>query len=445
MAEEETKLAAQYAEKWGIQSTYETALTNLLLEHPADPMGFLYDQIVSKAAPPTIDRIVGREVLNGQGTPTVEVDVWSVVYGESQHVASASAPSCDFCPVSDSFVSVDATVARFHGKGVRQAVSYVTSILQPIFEKHEFFEQKKLDLAIIHADSTPNFKRIGSNTAIATSAALALAAANVLQQPLFLHISKKVVSEVTPAIPRPAFSVFHVTTVDGPISRIFFLPSTESHVEDQVRIVSEIYSHYEQAMHCPVLNNGCFPLDASCLDDILAAVEIAVSGGGHTLGDDVFLGLRGGGSATADFWISVFKQSPVVVYVEDPLPYEDKDGWARVTEAAGDRCVIAMGKGISSKSERISRDLPCHAVVVKAAQAGTILGMADAADACERFSKKCVISVSETETRDTWICDIAVAFAADVLVLGPMCRGENTDKLNRLLAIARELESLNAE
>jgi enolase len=335
-------------------------------------------------------------------------------------------------------------VSRFHGRGVRQAVSYVTSILLPIFQQRQFFEQKELDLAIAHADGTPNFKKIGVNTAIATSAALAMAATQVLRQPLFRHLSKKLVADVTLTMPRPAFAVFAVT-VPGPISRVFLLPSATAPLEDQIRVIGEIFLHYEQAMHCPVCNNGCFPLEISSLDDILAAVEIAASGGGHTLGDDVFLGFAGGPTATVDFWMTLFEVSPFVVYVEDPQPFSDAEGWARIMDIAGDKATIAMGAGISSKFERIARSLPCNAVVLRPIQAGTLLAVADAAAACERASKKWIIAVSERETGDSWICDLAVAVGASILQLGAVCRGENIVKLNRLLEISKELETPEPE
>jgi enolase len=431
-------LATEYAEKWDIQTTFEDALTNLLAAHPDDPMGFLYDQIVAKAAPPTIDKVVGREILGSQGFPTVEVEVWGFVYGKSVFLGVSASPSCDFCVADDAVVLVDNNPSRFHGRGMRQAVSCVTSVLQPVLEHRQFFDQKELDIAIFTADGSPNYKKIGVNTAIATSAALAIAASRTLRIPLFLHITRTVGTGARPSLPRPIFSVFHIP--GGPIARVFLLPQGGAPVEDQIRVIGEIYAHYEQAMHCPVCNDGGFLLDATTLDDILAAVEIAVSGGGHTLGEDVFLGFRGGPEATAPFWVDAFQQAPVVTYVEDPLPFEDTLGWSQVMAAAKDRVVVTMGKGVNSRIERISPDLACSGILIRPIQAGTFGKVAEAAVQIEKSSKRSIIATSERESHDSWICDLAVAVGANMLELGPLSKGENIVKVNRLLEISREIE-----
>ncbi|OHS95644.1 Enolase, N-terminal domain containing protein [Tritrichomonas foetus] len=443
MALEETKAATDYAEKWDIQSTFEDALTSLMVNHPDDPMGFLYDQIVNKAAPPTIDKIVGREVIDGQGYPTLEVEVWGFVYGKSEYLGRAAAPSCDFCSSDDSFVVLDNAASRFHGKGTRQAVSLVTSVLQPVMEHRQFFNQRELDSSISAADGTKNHKKVGANTTLATSAAIAIAASRVLRIPLYKHLAKTINDKSQLLIPRPIFPIFNIP--NGPISRVFLLPTTSVSVEDQVRIIGEIYAHYESAMHCPIYNNGCFMLEASAMEDILAAVEIAVSGGGHTLGDDVFLGFRGSQEANKQFWLELFEQSQVVTYVEDPLLFDDTDGWSSILSAASDKIVVAMGKGLASRPERISSHLDCNAVVLRAPQVGTLSKVADSAAQIERSSKRCVLATSERETEDTWICDLAVAIGASYLQLGSLSKGENITKINRLLEIAREMESDNKD
>lgn len=438
MAQEETKRAIEYAEKWEIQRVFTDALTNLLVAHPSDPMGFLYDQIVSKAAPPTIDKIIGREVLDGSGMPTLEVEVWGFVYGKSALLGIASCPSCDFCVTEDCFVMLDNVSSRFQGKGVRQAVSLVTSILQPVIEHRQFFDQREIDMSIAGSDSTPNFKKLGVNTAITTSAALAIAAAKTLRLPLFVHLGRTIASPKSFILPRPVFSIFH--TSGGPISKVYLLPSATAPVEEQVRVIGEVYAHYEQAMHCSICNDGCFTLEASSLDDILAAVEIAVSGGGHTLGDDVFLGFRGSAESTTQFWVDMFEQSQVVTYVEDPLPYDDSTGWQKICDAAGDQAIVAMGNGLASRVERISNQVPSNAIILRPIQCGTLTKLAESAQKCEKSSKRTILATGERDTGDTWICDLAVAVGASMIQMGSLARGENVAKVNRLMEIAREVE-----
>ncbi|KAK8867058.1 hypothetical protein M9Y10_010027 [Tritrichomonas musculus] len=443
MAQEETRAATEYAEKWGIQSTFEDALTNLMVNHPDDPMGFMYDQIVGKAAPPVIDKIIGREVLDALGQPTIQVEVWGFVHGKSEYLGCASAPSCDFCSADDSYYLLDSASSRFHGKGTRQAVSLVTSVLQPVIEHRQFHDQRELDSAISSTDGTMNLKKIGANTALSTSAAIAIAASNILKTPLYRHLSKSIVNKDTLAMPKLVFSFFNI--LKGPISRVYLIPTPTVPVDDQVRIIGEIYSHYETSMHCPIYSNGCFLLDASSLEDILAAVEIAVSGGGHTLGDDVFLGFRGSQEADKQFWVDMFETSQVVIYAEDPLLFDDKDGWARILAAAADRVVVAMGKGVASRPEKMTANLECNAVIIRPPQLGTFTRIADTVLQAEKSSKRCVFACSEVETEDTWICDLAIALGAQMIQIGSISKGENIAKINRLLEISRELDSESKE
>ena len=437
MAEEETRLATEYAERYEIQSTFVNALTNLFKKHPDDPMGFLYDQIVPKAAAPIINKVVGREVLDSQGYPVLEVEVWGRVYGKPELLSTASSPSAD-CPPSDAFVMVDASASRFHHMGVRQSVSLVTSALQPVLENRQFSNQSDLDESISTCDGTPNFKKLGVNTSMSTSAAIAIAASEILRIPLFIHISRSLSHKSQLSLPRPCFALLNIKS--GPISRVYLLPSPTVPIDEQVRIIGEIYSHYEQSIHSPLCADGCFPLEAAGLDDILASIEIAVSGGGHTLGDDVFLGFCGSSEATPQFWLDLLEQSSVVAFIEDPIMYDDSINWKKIVSALGDKGLVAMGKGIYSRPERISNELECSAVIIKPPQVGTITKAVQAADKAEKCSRRIVMSTSSRETHNTWICDLAVATGATLLLLGPPARGENVAKINRLLEIAREME-----
>jgi enolase len=211
-----------------------------------------------------------------------------------------------------------------------------------------------------------------------------------------------------------------------------------------VRVIGEICAHYEQAMHCAICNDGGYLLDVTALDDILAAVEIAVSGGGHTLGDDVFLGFRGGTDTNAAFWIDLVQQVQVAEYIEDPIGYDDTLGWSQIRDSVKDAVLVSMGKGLSSKGERMSPDLACSAIVVRPVQCGTLSKLAEATQSVERCAKRCVVATSVRETPDTWICDAAVALGAAMLQLGPVSKGENIAKVNRLMEIARELEGESA-
>ena len=443
MSEEETRLATNYAEKWEIQTVMEDALTNLIMNHPDDPMGFLYDQIVEKSAPPIIDKVIGREIIDSRGFPTIEVEVWGFIHGKSALLSSASAPSCDFCSSEDSYYVQDNSPARYHGKGTRQCVSLVASVLQPALNRKQFTDQREVDAIISSSDNTKNFKKIGANTALAASAAIAIASAKVLRMPLYKHLAKTLTDKQQMIIPRLIFPIFNIA--NGPISRVFLLPSQSVSTEDQIRIIDEIYLHYENSMHCPLHSNGCFPLDATAPEDILAAVEIAVTGGGHTLGDDVFVGFRGSQESNQSFWTELFDQSTVVTYVEDPLLFDDHDGWASVLNSAQDRVVVAMGLGLSSRSERMSSHLDCNAIVLRAPHLGTLSKLVDSAVQVDRISKRSVIAVSERETEDTWICDLAVAVGASMLELGSFSKGENISKINRLLEISRDMERAHRE
>ena len=435
---EETQRATEYAEKWELQRTFTNALRNVLVAHPDDPMGFFYDQLSTKTAPPTVEKLVGREILDSEGYPTIEVSVYGLVQGHTVLLGSACAPSADFARPEDGHVMIDNITAKFNGRGVKQAVAIVTSNLQPVLQRMRFADQRDLDSAILSCDGTQNYRKIGINTAIACSAALAIASAKAMKVPVCVHLMRTITDNTSLSMPRPAFAAFR--TKGGPISTVFLLGPSSVSVGDQARIVDEVCAHYEQAMKCGIYNDGCFVLDATEPDDILAALEIAVSGGGHTLGDDVFLGLKGSGEGDAKVWVDLFDQAPSIVYLVDCLPYGDVDGWKDVVAAAPDHTIIAMGDGIMSKVERINNNTPSNAVVIKPAQCGTLLKAAEAAQKTTRLSKRVVVATSDVETHDTWVCDFAVAVGAHVLQMGAIAKGENAEKVNRLMKIVKEME-----
>ena len=437
-AQEETAKAIAYAEKFDLQSIFEDALTNLLVSHPSDPMGFLYDQIVSKASHPVIDKVIGREVLGSRGIPVIEVEVWGKVYGKSEYLATAAAPSCDYTTTEEAFVLVDQSNPRYLGRGVRQAVSVVTSAFQPILENKQFFNQREMDGVLQSADNTGNRRKVGTNTMIATSAAIALASAKVLRIPLYMHLAKQLTKRTQFMLPRPIFAMFNVKS--GPISKVYMLPSNNVPIDDQIRIMGEIYLHYSTSMKSPVCSDGCFPIESDKLDDILQAAEIAASGGGHTLGDDVFLGFCGSKDATVQFWTDLFESSSAIAYVEDPLPFDDVAGLKQVNNKSGDGTVVALGRGISSRPERIQPALHCKAVVVRPPQLGNLTKAVDVSNNIDAASKLSIYATSLNETPDSWIVDVAVAAGAAMIQLGPTAKGENVAKINRLLEIAREIE-----
>lgn len=435
---EETQRATEYAEKWEIQRTFTNALTKLLVAHPPDPMGFLYDQLVTKTAAPTIDKLIGREILDSEGYPTIEVSIYGFVQGRSVVLGAACAPSSDLQSSEDGYVMLDNITAKFNGRGVKQAIAILSSTLQPVLHGMRFADQRDLDTTIISCDGTHNFRKIGINTSIACSAALATASARALKVPVCVHLMRTITPNTTLAMPRPAFAAFHPK--GGPIDTIFLLGPSNLPVGDQARIVDEVCLHYEKAMQARTFNDGCFVLDATEPDDILAALEIAVSGGGHTLGDDIFLGLKGSNEATPKFWIDLFEQAPSIAYLVDILPYGDTDGWRDVVAAAPEHMIVAMGDGIASKAERINSTTPSNAVVIKPAQCGTLSKASEAAEKATKLSKRVVISTSNVETHDTWVCDLAVAIGAHILQIGAIARGENAEKVNRLMRIVKEME-----
>ena len=437
-AQEEINKAIEYAEKWDIQATFEEALTNLLVAHPNDPMGFLYDQIVTKAAPPTIEKIFGREILDSKGIPTLEVEVWGQVYGKSSFLSIASVPSCDFCSSEDSFILQDSSNSRYLGKGVRQSVSIVTSALQPALQHRQFLDQSDIDSIILSTDGTPNRRKIGSNTTLAVSVSIAIAASKVLRIPLYKHLSKVLTKKNSFNIPKPIITFFSVST--GPVSKVYLIPTSNLPFEEQIRIVGEVYLHYSSSLKASICSDGSFPLSTPNIDDILQAIEIAVSGGGHTLGDDVYLGFRGSKTATSKFWKNLLDSSSVISYIEDPIPFEDLTGYQELLEKAGENTIISMGKGLSSKSERISLSLPCKAIVIRPPQVGTLTNTTEVLSHVEKASKITILSTSERETHDTWICDLAVAANVSYIQLGPVAKGEYVAKINRLFEITRELE-----
>lgn len=440
IAEDEILASREYAEKIDIQTTFEDALTNLLVSHPEDAMGFLYDQIVKKSAPPFIEKVIGREIVDGHGFPTIEVEIWGKVHGKSEFLGKASAPSVDYCRDEDVFVLFDSASQRFSGRGMRQAVSVVASLFQPVLENKKFDDQKVLDASLVSADGTTNRKKSGANTMMATSAAIAIASSRALKVPLYIHLIRTFSKREHPVIPRPIFAIFSLRT--GPVSKVYLIPTPNAQLEDQIRIVCEIYFHYSQGTMTQVCSDGTFSLSCDKLDDIMQTVEAAVSGGGHTLGSDVFLGFSGNfDNDDVQFWEDLFTASSSVAYVEDPLPLDNTSGLSTIASKCKQTTILSIGRGIISNAEKITATVPGRAIVIRPAQAATITNSFAAAEAVEKVDKVSVFATSKRDTSDTWIVDLAIAAGASFIQLGPPAIGDNICKINRMLEIFRDMET----
>ncbi|KAH0786360.1 enolase family protein [Histomonas meleagridis] len=436
---DETQLAAEYAEKWDIQTVFEDALTNLLISHPDDPMSFLHNQIAEHSAPPTISKVVGREVLNGIGNPTLEVEIWGQVFGKTKLLGSAQAPSCDFCDPSDAFVVNDINSNRYNGLGAQTAIAIISKNLQPKLEKRPIYDQQMIDSVIESSDGTPNFHKIGVNTSIAISSAIAISSSQLLKVPLFNHLTNTLTHKYPIFVPTPIFTFFEIS--DSPISKVFLIPNPNKTIEEQIRIICEINLHYSKTSHSVNTNNGTYLIESPTAEDTISFVESVVSASGHSLGDDLTIGFRGSNTSNTKFWIDLLgKQTQIISYIEDPIPFDDIDGWKQIFDVVDNETVsLVMKSGIFSRVERIESDLIGNSIVITPIEAATITKVTKVAQQIEKCNKKIVLATSEVETPDTWICDLAVAVGASMIQIGSILKGENIEKVNRLLEIGKEI------
>jgi enolase len=406
-----------------------------------------------------IEAVGAREILDSRGNPTVEVEVLL----EDGTVARAAVPSGASTGAFEAYELRDGDKARYGGKGVEKAVDAVLDELGPVIEGFEASEQRLVDAALIEADGTENKSRLGANAILGVSLAVAKAAADSADLPLFRYLG----GPNAHTLPVPMLNVINGgahadNNVD--IQEFMILPIGAETFREGLRWGTETYHSLKSLLKKQGLNTGLgdeggFAPDLSSNRAALDLLVEAITAAGFTPGTDVALGLdvasseffadgsytfEGKQTAAADltaYYDELLAAYPLVT-IEDPLAEDDWEGWAHLTEHIGGKVQLVGDDLFVTNPARIARGITggaANSVLIKVNQIGTLTETLDAVALAQRAGYSTVMSHRSGETEDTTIADLAVATDGGQIKTGAPARSERVAKYNQLLRIEEEL------
>ncbi len=406
-----------------------------------------------------IDAVGAREILDSRGNPTVEVEVLL----DDGTVARAAVPSGASTGAFEAYELRDGDKERYQGKGVLKAVAAVIDEIGPEIEGLDATDQRVVDQAMIDLDGTENKKRLGANAILGVSLAVARAASDSADLPLFRYIG----GPNAHTLPVPMMNVINGgahadSNVD--IQEFMILPIGASSFSEALRWGTETYHVLKSELKSQGLSTGLgdeggFAPNLSSNRAALDLLVAAITKAGFTPGTDIALGLDvassefykdgsyafEGGTKSAEemgaYYEDLVASYPLVT-IEDPLDEDDWEGWAHITQLIGSKTQIVGDDLFVTNPVRLAKGIDAgaaNALLVKVNQIGTLTETLDAVALAQRSGYKTVMSHRSGETEDTTISDLAVATDGGQIKTGAPARSERVAKYNQLLRIEEEL------
>ncbi|GAC1614034.1 MAG: phosphopyruvate hydratase [Ktedonobacteraceae bacterium] len=409
----------------------------------------------------TIEDVIAREILDSRGNPTIEVEVL-LMSGER---GVAAVPSGASTGVHEAVELRDGDKSRYGGKGVLNAVRNVNDTISEAIVGLDATDQIMLDEVMIELDGTPNKAKLGANAILGVSLAVAKAASNTQQQPLYRYLGG--VSART--LPVPMMNILnggkHADNSTD-MQEYMILPVGAPTFRDALRMGAEVYQSLKQVLHGKKLNTnvgdegGFAPALSSnreALEVIVAAIEMA----GYKPGVDIFLGMdpaasefyengkytlaRDGRTLTSSEMVDLYEQwisEYPIVTIEDGLSQDDWDGWKLLQQRLGKRVQLVGDDLFVTNTKRLKRGIleqAANSILIKLNQIGTLTETLEAIEMAKRATFTAVVSHRSGETEDTTIADLVVATNTGQIKTGAPARSERVAKYNRLLVIEDEL------
>jgi enolase len=407
----------------------------------------------------TIVDVHSREILDSRGNPTVEVEVLL----DDGTFARAEVPSGASTGQFEAVERRDGDKGRYLGKGVTAAVKAVVEDLRPQVIGLDAIDQRAVDAAMLAADGTPNKGAIGANAILGVSLAVAKAAADSAQLPLYEYVG----GPNAHVLPVPMMNILNGgshadSNVD--IQEFMIAPIGAESFAEAIRWGAEVYHALKAVLKDRKLQTGLGDEGgfAPSLDSNREALDLildAITKAGFTPGKDVALALdvasseffdeggytfEGGKKTSAemiDYYEGLVDAYPLVS-IEDPLDEEDWEGWAAFTARLGEKIQIVGDDLFVTNPERLQKGIDtkaANALLVKVNQIGSLTETLDAVDLAHRNGFRCMMSHRSGETEDTTIADLAVATGTGQIKSGAPARGERVNKYNQLIRIEEEL------
>lgn len=406
-----------------------------------------------------IDVVIAREILDSRANPTVEVEVALSDGSAGRAAVPSGASTGEF----EAYELRDGDDARYLGKGVQQAVENVYDVLSDAVEDLPADDQRLVDQALIQADGTENKQSQGANSILGVSLAVAHAAADSAELPLFRYLGGPTAS----TLPVPLMNIInggaHADT-DVDIQEFMIVPLGAESFSEALRWGVETYHALKALLKEKGLSTGLgdeggfapnLPNNAAALDLILESIERA----GYTPGKDIALALDAASSEFYEngayqfegqarsaeemtkYYADLVDRYPLVS-IEDPLDENDWDGWVHLTQELGERVQLVGDDLFVTNPARLQDGINKQAgnsILVKLNQIGTLTETVDAVSLAHRNGYTSILSHRSGETEDTTIADIAVALESGQIKTGAPARSERVAKYNQLLRIEEEL------
>ncbi len=405
--------------------------------------------------------IIGREILDSRGGPTVEVDIVL----EDGSMGRAAVPSGASTGAHEAIELRDNDKSRYLGKGVQKAVDAVNGEIFDALAGMDAEDQRGLDAAMIQLDGTKNKSRLGANAILGVSMAAARAAATASGLPLYRYIG----GANAHILPVPMMNIINGGAhADNPIDiqEFMIMPVSADTVADAIRMGSEIFHTLKKKLKdaghsTSVGDEGGFAPNLKSADEALTFIMKAIEAAGYKPGDDVMLALdcasteyykdgkydmHGEGkvltsSENAKYLEGLVNRFPIIS-VEDGMAEDDWQGWKLLTEMLGNKCQLVGDDLFVTNTERLSRGIAtdtANSILVKVNQIGTLTETLDAVAMAQRAGYTAVMSHRSGETEDSTIADLAVATNCGQIKTGSMSRSDRLAKYNQLIRIEGQL------
>jgi enolase len=405
--------------------------------------------------------IIGREILDSRGNPTVEVDVVL----EDGSVGRAAVPSGASTGAHEAVELRDGDKGRYLGKGVRKAVEAVNGEIFEALADAAVEEQVRIDQTMIDLDGTPNKSRLGANAILGVSLACAKAAAESFDMPLYRYVG----GTAARTLPVPMMNIVNGGVhADNPIDfqEFMILPVGAATFADALRCGSEIFhtlrGELKKAGHnTNVGDEGGFAPNLPSADAALDFVMGAIGKAGYKAGGDVMLGLdcaateffKDGNyvysgenktrsrSEQAKYLADLASRYPIVS-IEDGMSEDDMEGWKELTDLIGGKCQLVGDDLFVTNVKRLSDGIKngrANSILVKVNQIGTLTETLAAIEMAYKAGYTAVMSHRSGETEDSTIADLAVATNCGQIKTGSLARSDRTAKYNQLLRIEQQL------
>ena len=405
--------------------------------------------------------IVGREILDSRGNPTVEVDVVL----EDGSMGRAAVPSGASTGAHEAIELRDGDKSRYLGKGVRKAVEAINGEILEALRGIEAEEQRHIDHALLDLDGTKNKSRLGANAILGVSLAVAKAAADAAGLPLYRYLG----GVSAHVLPVPMMNIINGGAhADNPIDiqEFMIMPVAARTCADAVRMGAECFQTLKKALkdaghNTNVGDEGGFAPDLKSADEALGFIMTAVEKAGYKPGQDVMLALdcaateffkegkyrlEGEGrtldSAGMVKYLADLVARYPIISIEDGMAEDDWRGWKMLTDAIGGKCQLVGDDLFVTNTERLAQGIErgiANSILVKVNQIGSLTETLDAVAMAQRAGYTAVISHRSGETEDATIADLAVATNAGQIKTGSLSRSDRLAKYNQLIRIEEEL------